>query len=184
MSFEQPSVAERFIETVYCYRLARPRYAKYVNEMGITGDETILDFGCGGGSSSKPLLDKLSDNGTLICLDTSRRWINKAKKRFDQRENVVFINKDIVDAEIDNESIDLISMTYVLHDICKERQSEIVHLLSEKLRKNGRLALREPTKPHHGIQPNEIHRLMKQNNLRNVKEEIEKSTYFGLFIRQ
>ncbi|MBS3778051.1 MAG: class I SAM-dependent methyltransferase [Candidatus Thermoplasmatota archaeon] len=152
--------------------------------MRYNGDETILDFGCGGGASSKPILNKMSNKGTLICLDTSKEWINKAKKRFGLRENVVFINKDIVDAKIANESIDLISMTYVLHDIFKKRQSEIIHLLSKKLKPNGRLAIREPTKPHHGIQPAEIHKFMKQNNLRIIQEEHETSKYFGLFIKQ
>jgi ubiquinone/menaquinone biosynthesis C-methylase UbiE len=183
MSFERPSAIERFVENLYCYRLARPRYKKYVDRMRIKGDETILDFGCGGGASSKPLFDKLSDKGMLICLDTSLRWLNKAKKRFGQRENVVFINKDIAEADIANESIDLISMTYVLHDISKKRQAEIVRLLSEKLRKNGMIAIREPTKPHHGIHPSEIHKLMKENNLKNVQKENEKSTFFGLFIK-
>jgi len=181
MSFEHPSAIERFIETLYCYRLARPRYAKYVNELNINGDETILDFGCGGGASSKPILNKLSDKGILICLDTSKQWINKAKKRFKQHDNVIFINEDVTTADIPKESIDIITMTYVLHDISAQKQDETVKVLAEKLRKNGKIALREPTKPNHGIQPNKIHNLMQKNKLIKLHERYKKSRYFGIF---
>ena len=181
MSFEHPTWIEQVIERLYCYGLARARYEKYVDQMNIQGNEIVLDFGCGGGASSKPILNRLSSNGTLICLDTSAHWIKQVKKRFKKWHHVVFFNSDITQSDIADESIDIITMTYVIHDIPVSRHEEIITLLSQKLKPGGRFIFREPTKPHHGIQPSEISRLMNKNGLINIKEKHENTMYFGIF---
>jgi len=181
MSFTQPTIIERYLEHIICYHLTQPRYKTYVKYMDIQGDETIMDFGCGGGASSKPIHNKLTSKGTLILLDTSKRWITKAQQRFKHKTNIIFINKDITQAPINNETIDIITMTYVIHDIPEQRHKDLIQNLTEKLKPKGRFIIREPTKPTHGIQITKIKDLMRKNNLNLIKEIQKKYMYFAIY---
>jgi len=63
-------------------------YNPYIKSFELRGDEHILDFGCGGGTDSKCILDFLNENGYLTCIDTSGYWVKKAEKRLSKYSNV------------------------------------------------------------------------------------------------
>jgi len=181
MSFDNPTVFDDLLEGFLCYRILRPRYEEYVKKLELKGSEKVLDFGCGAGASSKPILKKLSDGGHLTCLDISHFWLKKAKKRFSKFNNVDFKIGDITIVDIPGKSYDLISIYYVLHDIDRYQRQKIINLLSSKLKDYGRLAIKEPIKKSHGMPVKEIRDLMNNSGLKEICFKMNKSHYFGIF---
>ena len=169
------------IDALVYYRLFRPIYKRYIKHLKMTGNENILDFGCGGGASSKPILNNLSDKGHLTCIDTSNYWVSKAKKRLGKYPNVDFIAGDIKDTAMPNEIFDVITIMYVLHHIPIEERLHILSTLCSKLKKGGKILILEPTKKQHGIQIKEIKKLMIANGLKEIDNKVKKNLYFGIF---
>jgi SAM-dependent methyltransferase len=55
-------------------------YAKDIRSINLKGDESVLDFGCGGGAASRYAMKFLGDRGHLLGVDTSAYWINIASR--------------------------------------------------------------------------------------------------------
>jgi len=92
-------------------------YNPYFKTFGLKGNETVLDFGCGGGAGSRCLANLLSKDGHLTCIDASSYWIEKARKRLDRYSNVECKVGDIRELDIPDSSFDVISAMHVIHDI-------------------------------------------------------------------
>ena len=61
--FEHPSLLFK-IEDLLKVLLGKPfLYGKYYDTFNLKGHETVLDFGCGGGTGSKCLAELLKNNG-------------------------------------------------------------------------------------------------------------------------
>ncbi|MFZ5351678.1 MAG: hypothetical protein ACOZCL_03015 [Bacillota bacterium] len=80
MSFEKPTALEIILEEVIAFRLGKRFYGNYVNDLGLKGDEKLLEFGCGGGICTRFLAQILSKGGMVVALDTSDYWLKKVKK--------------------------------------------------------------------------------------------------------
>jgi len=98
----------------------------------------VLDFGCGVGSSSPILLEKLGlDN--VIGVDVSEKSLAEARRRYGS-ETVQFIR---FDEFCPKENIDLVYCNGVFHHIPPERRLWTVDFIYRSLRPDGIFALWE-----------------------------------------
>ncbi|MBE5993998.1 MAG: hypothetical protein E7247_16625 [Paenibacillaceae bacterium] len=59
LGYERASLLYRLIDDLGNNRLFSFIYKRHINQLGIEGNETILDFGSGSGAGSKHLAKKL-----------------------------------------------------------------------------------------------------------------------------
>lgn len=183
MDFEDIKWFYSYQDAVFYYLFSQLIYKNHIRFLKLKGDEKILDFGCGGGASSIAILKKISKNGHLICLDISDFCIKKAKNRLEKYPNVDFINDDIKNNRLPDESFDVITIMYTLHDIEKGERQHVLSILCSKLKKGGKLLILEPTKEKHGIPLIQMKKLIKENNLKEDYKRIKRNVYFGIFLK-
>lgn len=182
--FEKPSflfILEDVLKNFLGYPLL---YNPFIKSFGIEGNERVLDFGCGGGISSRCIAKKLTKGGFLTCVDTSIFWMKKAKTRLGKYNNVEFKTGDIRDLDIADSSYDIVSIVRVIHDIEPELRQAIVDSLAAKLKQSGKLFIIEPTKRTHGMPVGEIRNLMSNAGLVETNKSIKKSSYKGEFTKK
>jgi ubiquinone/menaquinone biosynthesis C-methylase UbiE len=158
-------------------------YRPYFKSFGLKGNERVLDFGCGGGVGSRSLLKFLNERGHLTCIDTSSYWINKAKKRLNRYSNAECSVGDIRQMEIPDSTFDFISVFHVIHDIPPAERRGTVKALSQKLKKDGTIFVRELIKESHGMPVQEILALFSKEGLIETKRKETKLEYIGRFQR-
>lgn len=181
VDFENPSFLFA-LEDVIKYYFGGPLfYNKIVEGYHLRGDENVLDFGCGGGGASKVILRHLNSKGHLTCLDISRHWIAKVRKRLGNNSHVHFYDQDIRTADLPDESFDVISIVHVIHDIPPNDRGEVVKALAKKLKHGGKIHLVEPIKVSHGMAVQEIRDLHRAAGLKELDFDINKSRYQGVF---
>ena len=145
----------------------------------VTGDESVLDFGCGGGVGSRCLSKFLNGQGHLTCVDISSFWIEKAAERLKKHPSVECKSGDIRELDIPEVAFDVISIFHVIHDIAPAERQSIVNALSRKLKANGALFIREPVKKSHGMPVEEIRTLLSNASLKEIEFKETKSEYMG-----
>ncbi len=156
-------------------------YKPYFGTFGLRGDENVLDFGCGGGAGSQCLVKFLNNKGYLTCVDISNYWIKRAIKRLEKYHNVKCLVGNIKDLELPEYSFDAISIFYVIHDIAPTERQDTISLLCKKLKADGTIFVREPTKKSHGIPASEIRTLFSNGGLIETQCQESKSEYRGRF---
>ncbi len=156
-------------------------YKPYFRTFGLRGDENILDFGCGGGTSCQCLAKFLNNNGYLTCVDISNYWIKKAIKRLKNYPNVKCLVGDIRELELPEHSFDVISVFHVIHDIAPNERQDTISLLCKKLKASGTIFVREPIKKSHGMPVSEIRSLFSNAGLIETQCQQSKSEYRGRF---
>ncbi len=87
--------------------------ATVVGWLELTGDERVLDAGCGTGQVTEILLERLPQ-GEVIALDGSPSMIDKARERFDGDPRVRYLIHDLLDP-IPIEPVDDILSTATFH---------------------------------------------------------------------
>lgn len=65
-----------------------------VDRLGLAGDETVLDLGCGTGRDAERLLDRLP-RGRVIAVDGSRNMLEQARRRLEGRDRVELVQADL-----------------------------------------------------------------------------------------
>jgi ubiquinone/menaquinone biosynthesis C-methylase UbiE len=156
-------------------------YGPYYRTFGLKGDESVLDFGCGGGAGSRCLASLLSERGHLTCVDVSHHWIEKARRRLRKYPNAECKAGDIRALTIPDASFDVISVFHVIHDIAPGERQETVNALCRKLKETGTVFVREPTRESHGMPAAAIRALFADAGLRETRHEETKSEYRGRF---
>ena len=156
-------------------------YNPYFKTFALRGNESVLDFGCGGGNGSQCLANLLDKGGHLTCIDVSRYWIARARKRLDKYSNVECKSGDIRKLDIPDSSFDVISIFYVIHDIAPAERQDIVKVLSQKLKVGGLFFIKEPVKKPHGMPPEEIRALLSDVGLNEIEHKETKSEYMDKY---
>jgi ubiquinone/menaquinone biosynthesis C-methylase UbiE len=159
-------------------------YSSYYKSFKLDGSESILDFGCGGGVGSKILAKLLGDTGSLTCVDLSGYWVKKAQKRLMDYPEVKVRQGDIREMDIPDSSFDVITIHHVLHDIVPEIRQGITGRLSDLLKPEGRLFIKEPTKLSHGMPAEEIRSLFVNAGLEEFQFTDDKSSYSGIYVKK
>lgn len=181
MTMENPNFIDEIIEGLIGYRLGGFVYKKFVKEIEFKNNQRILEFGCGGGCLTKHVVKKLDNNSFVTSIDISDFWVNKAKKRLKKYEYINIITGNIYDLDIKEGSFDTVLIHYVLHDIHIADRENIIKTLKDKLKINGKIYIKEPTKETHGMPVSEIRQLMTSNNLEEVRFKNDNKKFLGVY---
>jgi ubiquinone/menaquinone biosynthesis C-methylase UbiE len=179
--FEHPSVLFVLEDMLKCLIGGFLLYNPHFRTFGLKGDETVLDFGCGGGAGSKCLAKLLNNGGNLTCTDTSKLWIAKATKRLKKYPNVRYHAGDIRESDIPDSSFDVISVINVIHDIAPADRRETIWVLSRKLKVGGMFFIMERIKESHGMAVCEIRTLLSIAGLKEIEHKETKSAFVGKY---
>ncbi|MFN8152361.1 MAG: methyltransferase domain-containing protein [Solirubrobacterales bacterium] len=109
---------------------ARPVVAR----LGLRGDETVLDAGCGSGRVTEVLLDALP-RGEVIAVDGSAAMVAEARALLGE-ERVSYIHSDLLDLDLD-EAADAVFSNAVFHWITDHER--LFKRLRSALRPGGRI---------------------------------------------
>lgn len=183
--FDNPSALFRFEDWLKGLIGGRLFYDPYFETRGgFRGNEVVLDFGCGGGVSTRCIAAKLTRGGRVTGVDISSYFTAKAQKRLEGFSNARVLCGEISNLALPQQSFDLISIIHVIHDIVKEKRAGTVRALAGVLRPQGRLWIWEPIRQSHGMPAEEIRRVMAEAGLREVSAETEGSSYKGIFEKE
>jgi len=166
-TFKEPNRVLAAFQAFTTGIMARTYYRYYVEGLGFRGDERVLEYGSGSGAMSQYLSQALP-KGHLTCVDISRVWMGYMEKIARKYPNINLMQGDIAGLAIPAESYDIIFVHYVIHDVPEREQREKMRVLLGKLKKGGRAFIREPTSSYHGIAPEEVRTIMRENGLRET----------------
>lgn len=119
---------------------ATPQYdiaTSVLKEWNFSGNEKILDIGCGDGSISCVMAEKYVPKGSVHAIDLSKDMINFAKSKF-QCPNLNFQNLDATNINFKNE-FDLVVSFYCIHWI--KDQQKLLNGIANSLKDNGKALL-------------------------------------------
>jgi ubiquinone/menaquinone biosynthesis C-methylase UbiE len=180
--FDNPSAPFRFEDTLKGLIGGPLYYAPYFRSRGgFRGDERVLDFGCGGGVSTRTIAAALDRGGSVTGVDVSSYFTERARRRLSCFPRARILRGEITELDLPRDSFDLISIIHVLHDIPRTKRSETVRALASLLKAGGRLWVWEPTRPSHGMPADEIRGLMQEADLREVSGELQGAAFKGIF---
>ncbi|MBE5979559.1 MAG: class I SAM-dependent methyltransferase [Paenibacillaceae bacterium] len=182
LGYEKASFFYRLIDELGNNRVFSFIYKKYMNQIGLEENETVLDFGSGSGAGSRHLAKKLYKlNGHLTCVDISEFWMKKAKARMRHYDNVDFWVGQLPELLLDEKSFDVIYIFYALHEVQKELRSGVVSEFFRILKNDGRLLIKEPQRENDGMSVNEIEELMISNGFYKDSCVMSKGTYSAVY---
>ena len=185
IDFNNPSALFRFEDRLKALIGGPLYYAPYFRSRGgFRGDEQVLDFGCGGGVSTRSIAAALTRGGSVTGVDISSYFSERARKRVARYPSARILHGEITEVDLKSQSFDLISIIHVIHDIPRARRSATVRALGVLLKPQGRLWVWEPTRPSHGMPAEEIRDLMGKAGLREVSAEVEGNAFKGIFEKQ
>ncbi len=155
-------------------------YKRYAESFGLTGSEWVLDYGSGSGRITRHIAARLAPRGGhLTCVDVSTVWMDVVKRRLKQYPNVDFKLGDIASLDIPDDAYDVVVVHFVLHHVNADVRQKNVSILSQKLKKGGRLFFRDPIREEHGTPVHEIRQLMSNAGLHERAFQMEKSLHMG-----
>ena len=176
MSITDPNWMEMRLYMWSVDLLLRPSFRRFVERMQLSGNETVMDFGCGFGACAEYLAGALP-SGKVICADISESWLHQAQKRLRKFNNVSYRLGDITQHDNPRGEIDVIIIHHMLHDTAMEERESILQALGRLLKPSGRLVIREPIKQCHGLPAEEIRRLMACGGLAEERYELRSSLF-------
>jgi ubiquinone/menaquinone biosynthesis C-methylase UbiE len=156
----EPGRAEAVAARLFTNLLLTPLYRRYVDEMGLRGDERVLDYGSGSGAAARHLAKRLrAGGGHLTCMDVSARWQAVIRKVLRDYPDVEFRLGDVRHIGLPARSFDVVLAHWMLHDVAPWDRPSIVAELARLLRPGGRLFSREPTNARHGMPAAQVREL-------------------------
>ena len=142
-----------------------PYYLSFVNSIGLTGKERVLDFGSGSGICSRHIAHRLTHRGgRLDCVDVSSRWMKTIQQTLKRYDNVEYFLGYLDDLDLEMKSYDLIVSHFVLHEIALAELPQLLISFSRLLNTRGRVVFREPIRKM--PDSNELETLAKSSGLR------------------
>jgi ubiquinone/menaquinone biosynthesis C-methylase UbiE len=161
----EPSEIEIGINLGLGLTLLSPYYLSFVNSIGLTGNERVLDFGSGSGICSRHIAHQLSRRGgRLDCVDVSSRWMRTNQRTLKHYDNVNYFLGDLGDLNLEMKAYDVIVSHFVLHEIPLVEIPGLLHTFSRLLNTRGRVIFREPMRKMPN--ENELEKLAKSSTLR------------------
>lgn len=151
--FHEPSDLEVNINQFALKTFARPFYRDFIKAANLKGNERVLDFGSGAGGPATFIMNELKKGGGwLTCVDISKKWLNRVKKNLIEYHNVDYKLGEITSLDIPDNAYDIICIHFVLHDIEREAREQVAAAMVRKLKKGGRVFMREPVPDNSGAE--------------------------------
>ena len=139
------------------------------NAWKCTGDEMVVDIGCGTGD----MLEQLPPGIRYVGIDISAAYIERARKRFGARGRFLVGTAETVLEDAGSELLgaDLVVCNGLLHHLDDREVIGVLQLAAAVLRPNGRFVAFEPTYLQH--QPSLARWIMGQDRGRNIRTDAE-----------
>jgi ubiquinone/menaquinone biosynthesis C-methylase UbiE len=180
----EPGRAEAQAARLFTNLLLSPLYRRYVQQMGLRGDESVLDYGSGSGAAARHLAKQLeAGGGRLTCMDVSARWQAVLRKVLRVYPDVEYLLGDVRDMGLPAGSFDVVLVHWMLHDVSPRDRPSIVAELARLLRPGGRLFSREPTSTKHGMPAAEVRKLLAAAGLTETLAAEGKAPILGEYYR-
>lgn len=114
-----------------------------LNEIGLKEKMTFLDIGCSLGFYSFYASSIVGEKGLVYALDMSPDFVEYVKNKADKKEikNIKTIVSDAQKTGLPSESVDMVFLHLVLHDI--QDKPAVMREFNRILKKNGRLVVDE-----------------------------------------
>ncbi|MDP4275580.1 MAG: class I SAM-dependent methyltransferase [Bacteroidota bacterium] len=181
LSYENPNLLYRLIDELGNNRLFSFIYTSYIKKLNFKGNEKVLDFGSGSGAGSRHLAKVLQNGGHLTCVDISKYWTNKAKKRLRNFNHVEFLVGQLPEMELKTNSFDIIYIFYTLHDVSPDLRNGIVREFYKILKEGGKIYIKEPKRQYDGMPVAEIVDLMVDHSFVEEYSLEKKGTYTAVY---
>jgi ubiquinone/menaquinone biosynthesis C-methylase UbiE len=157
-------------------------YEPFIRKQGLLkGHEMVLDFGCGGGVSTRTIAEHLDRGGKVTGIDVSSRMLSRARKRLSGHENTELLLGDVRELDLGDRHYDIIVAIHVIHEISSNERASTMSRLADLLSPDGQFWLLEFTREPHGISPEGIRSLMTRAGLEEVSSERTRSQLRGIF---
>jgi len=112
--------------------------AKIVSLLGLKGDEIVLDAGCGNGHLS---VEAAKHAKKVYAYDTHEESIEQVQDR--KMLNVYASVTDINNLDLDDNSVDAIILSNVLHGFIENKEDKAISELKRVLKKGGKILVVE-----------------------------------------
>ena len=119
-----------------------------IDLMHLTGDESVLDVGCGTGTLTSMIAKKMNGKGSILGIDISPRMIEVARKKAGkQGQQVEYKVASCLALPFDNETFDVAVSSLVYHQLMSwEERTKTVSEIQRVLKPGGRYVAAEFTK--------------------------------------
>jgi ubiquinone/menaquinone biosynthesis C-methylase UbiE len=174
-----PGGMEIFTTRLMLHGLLSGSYRRFVDAMGLRGDERVLDFGAGSGAAARHLAKRLQTGGHLTCVDVSPVWQREARKSLRAYANVDYALGDIRELELSPGSYDVVVMHWMLHDVPAADRRPVLAALARLLRPGGRVYTREPSRKEEGIEVTVLRNLLGGAGLSELRGTSSSSFWMG-----
>ncbi len=150
MSVPSTDPLTRLLDRVLVHGLGRENYRRYFAGLGLQPTERVLDVGAGSGGCTHQLA-LLVPEGSVVSLEISERWSKIARGYLGELPNVEYVVGNGAQAQLVPASFDAANVHFMLHDVGAGERARLLRNVASALRPGGRLFMREPLKPPHGI---------------------------------
>ncbi len=156
-------------------------YRRFVDSMGLRGDERVLDFGSGSGAAARHIAKRLqAGGGRLTCVDISPSWQRALHKTLRRYQNVEYALGDMRELGLPEGGFDVVLVHWMLHDVPGADRPSVLAVLASLLRPGGRLFIREPARPSEGIATAAVRSLLGAAGLRELRGTEGSAFFLGL----
>ena len=166
--------------TNFSHFVLRRYYKRFVKTLELQPNDKVIDFGSGTGFLSNLISKELVGRESwLSCVEISEKWNNIARKKIRRYPNVDFYCGMLYELDMKENYYDKIVIHWVLHDVGKKHRGKVVEAMAKRLKKSGRIILREPIKEDHGIPVSQIKELMKNVGMVEVESQLIDNHWVG-----
>ena len=179
MTIYDPSKLEIAITRISHF-LLRKYYKQFVKILELQPNDKIIEFGSGTGYLANLMSKELVGRESWIsCVEISEKWNDVARKKFKRYPNIDFYCGMIYELDMKENFYDKVVIHVVLHDVPQEHREAVVKAMVKRLKKKGRIILREPIKVDHGMPESEVRELMSKAGMTEVKSQLTDRKLIG-----
>jgi ubiquinone/menaquinone biosynthesis C-methylase UbiE len=157
---------------------------KTLLDLDLAKNDYVLDIGCAIGYFTIPAAEIVSDRGKVFAVDTSQEMLDELKKRLLAQSitNVQLIKGDEYKADIEDDTIDFILISNVIHEV--ESKDFFLDNYLNKLKSGGKIAIIDFKKVESESGPPLKHRISMEKLieiLKKYKIDIKKEISFNSY---
>lgn len=119
----------------------------WAQKFGMRPDHSVLELGCGVGTLTGLLAEKLSSGGSVTAMDLSPVSIESARQRLSALDNVHLLAADALETDLEGR-FDVVVLPDVIEHIPLERHSALFARVSSWAKPDGFVLLHYPS-PHY-----------------------------------